>query len=86
MKHGDRYMLLPCEDREKASTTPHEMGVAWQVFLTKVTPKLGSEREAKRVNQVQWGKGRKRGCWTEDLPEGECRRRAGRLESMFGEP
>lgn len=44
MKHGDRYVLSPCEDREKASTTPHEMGVAWQVFLTKVIPKLDSER------------------------------------------
>lgn len=36
-------MLLQCEDGGKAST-PHGMEVAWQVFLTKVTPKLGSER------------------------------------------
>lgn len=36
-------MLLHCEDRRNSST-PSDMGVAWQATLIKVTPKLGSER------------------------------------------
>lgn len=37
------YILVLCEDRGKASTSP-EIGVVWQAFSMKVTPKLDFER------------------------------------------